>query len=569
MTFSQIRDYLFKDLPGDEPGRRAPAVIAILAVGVSALVSMIDVELKFSSVLSLIAIAVFFPLALYHILKGRYHYAAFIPITGGFFMTFMSLSSGKGTHDAAWFGAIGASVLLFLFVSNEAFAALLSMLFGLLFLGVGAAEIYNYVPNPYHTAWDYVGNKIATDVSIVALLFYIFRRQKNLLRLTRDSEQAQIKVNVELRELNQTLENRVEERTHDMQIASQVSREITQTLRLEELLPNLVEKTKAGYGLYFASVYLYDAESQRLLLEAGTGEAGKQMKTGKMAYNVLTHPSLAAQAGRERQALMVASATTSDAFFSNPYLPLTKSEAAVPMMIYDELVGVLDLQSEKLNRFSEADMQTLTALAGQIAVAIQNARLYEEQIVTAEKLRALDKLKSEFLASMSHEIRTPMNGIIGMTGLILDTPLNAEQREYADMIRNSGDSLLTIINDILDFSKIEAGKLDMENQPFDLRDCLESALDLLALKATANGIELGCVIEPDVPAAIMGDVTRLRQIAVNLLSNAVKFTKRGEIVLTVGASQRSDDSAIQRIKYSAFFIQHSSFLRPRHRHRHF
>jgi PAS domain S-box-containing protein len=201
-------------------------------------------------------------------------------------------------------------------------------------------------------------------------------------------------------------------------------------------------------------------------------------------------------------------------------------------------------------RYLYATASALHDSQGNITGAIETIRDISERKQAELELQAAKEAaesanasKSAFLAMMSHEIRTPMNAVIGMSGLMLDTELTREQREFAEIIRNSGDALLAIINDILDFSKIEAGKMDLERQPFDLREVVESALDLMAPRALEKGLEIAYLFENDVPPAVLGDVTRLRQILINLLGNAVKFTEKGEVVISVSKVPHADASA--------------------------
>jgi signal transduction histidine kinase len=320
----------------------------------------------------------------------------------------------------------------------------------------------------------------------------------------------------------------------ELRTVAEVSIGAAGMLESDRLLSTAADLTKESFDLYHAHIYLLDETGESLMLRAGAGRVGKRMVRENWVIPV-TANSLVARAARDRDVVIISDTQEADDFLPHPLLPETRSELAVPIAVGDRLLGVLDVQADTVGRFRPEDVQVYKILAAQLAVAIQNADFYTQQLETADKLREVDRLKTDFLARMSHELRTPLNSIIGFADVLLmglDGELTERMVEDLQLIRSSGYHLRDIIGDILDMSKIEAGRLELSFESFDIRRVAAELMATAAPLAEQKGLNLELDIAEDV-GALSADRTRVRQVLWNIVGNAIKFTDHGDVRVSV------------------------------------
>jgi len=340
----------------------------------------------------------------------------------------------------------------------------------------------------------------------------------------------------------------VAQRATQLEAVATVSTTASTVLDPEKLLQAVVDLTKERFNLYHAHIYLIDDSWNTLLLAAGAGEVGRVMVETGHAIDMKADKSLVARAVREHNSIIVNDVRSEAGFLPNPMLPETRAEMAVPMIVGDKVIGVFDVQSDIQGHFTDEDANIYTTLASQVAVALQNARLYVEQAATVTQLRELDRLKSSFLANMSHELRTPLNSILGFADVMLeelDGPLTENMNNDLSLIYKNGQHLLHLINDVLDMAKIESGKLSLSIEKFNLQDVIEEVTSFTSALASEKNLALFIEPDSDHEVEIHADKIRLRQVLINLINNSIKFTDAGKISIHV---TRETSNVLIRIK---------------------
>jgi len=393
-----------------------------------------------------------------------------------------------------------------------------------------------------------IGSNIIVQLLIGAVLLVLLVITVSLLI-------NRIRMNAQLGTLIDNLEGRVQERTRALEASAEISRRLTTILDLDELLQQVVTSIQHVFGYYQVHIYLVDENSGELVYREGTGEAGRQLKA--IRHKLQPGKGIVGTAAGNGEAVLAGNVDDNPHSIDHPILPNIHSELAVPVRRSDSVLGVLDVQSEKVNDFDKNDLVLMQSIADQVAVAIQNAQLYhqlEKQTLEAEHAREAseraNRAKSEFMANMSHEFRTPLNGILGYAQILRrDSHLTDTQRDGLNAVYESGIHLLNLINDVLDLSKIEAQKMDLYEIDFNFSNFLQGIVELVQVQAEREG--LGFLFErlTPLPRGVRADDKRLRQVLINLLGNAVKFTDQGKVVLRVGVVDGGDGKDTSRVRF--------------------
>ena len=326
-------------------------------------------------------------------------------------------------------------------------------------------------------------------------------------------------------------------RVEQLDLINRVGRNANAELNLDNLLPSVTLLIRQTLRYYAVMILLIDEETNTIQVLAADAVED---------YDVLAHSqpislevtSIITQVANTGQALVVNDVSTNPLYLSTDFLPKTRSELALPLVVGDKILGVLDLQSEKLNPFAEEDVQVLQTLADQIAVAIQNTFLFREAQEAQLEAEEANRLKTQFLANMSHELRTPLNAVINFAYLLsmgTQGPLTEGQEDMLQRIGSAGHHLLNLINDILDLAKIESGRLDLYLEDVELPEIVSSVMSTAIGLIKGKELELRQEVPDDIPL-VLADHGRIRQVLLNLVSNAAKFTEEGHILVQAKAN---------------------------------
>jgi len=331
--------------------------------------------------------------------------------------------------------------------------------------------------------------------------------------------------------------------------AAEIGRLVTSTLDLNTIFSRTVNLVSERFGYYHAAIFVVEETGFNSILREATGAVGAEMKANAHSFPI-NDKSVVGKVTLTGEPVIVNDTRKDSTYKSNPLLPETLAEAAIPLRVGSRIIGSMDIQSTLADAFEKDDLSVLQILADQVAIAIDNARSYELSQQAVSEMREIDQLKTQFLANMSHELRTPLNSIIGFSRVILkgiDGPVTDLQQQDLAAIYNSGQHLLGLINDILDLSKIDAGKMELSFDEINIADIISSVMSTASGLIKDKPIKLVRNIQDDLPV-VRADAIRVRQVLLNLLSNAAKFTDQGEI--NVDASVQPGPTGVSEILIS-------------------